>query len=76
MNSIHKFRGDCDIRVWLCQIAKNCYLSYLKKRGQTKNDDDLELQYFADPNETPEEKLVKQEEIAQVRKQLHEIPEP
>lgn len=76
MNSIHKFRGDCDIRVWLCQIAKNCYLSYLKKRGQTQNDDDLELQYFADPNETPEEKLVKQEEIAQVRKQLHEIPEP
>lgn len=76
MNSIHKFRGDCDIRVWLCQIAKNCYLSYLKKRGHTKNDDDLELQYFADPNETPEEKLIKQEEIAQVRKQLHEIPEP
>ena len=20
--SINKFRGDCDIRVWLCQIAK------------------------------------------------------
>ena len=31
MQSIDKFRGDCDIRVWLCQIAKNRYLSYLKK---------------------------------------------
>ena len=31
MNSIESFRGDCDIRVWLCQIAKNCYFTYLKK---------------------------------------------
>ena len=23
MKSIDSFRGDCDIRVWLCQIAKN-----------------------------------------------------
>ena len=29
MKSIDRFRGDCDIRVWLCQIAKNCYFSYL-----------------------------------------------
>ena len=25
MKSINSFRGDCDVRVWLCQIAKNCY---------------------------------------------------
>ena len=25
MRSIDSFRGDCDIRVWLCQIAKNSY---------------------------------------------------
>ena len=31
MKSFDGFRGDCDIRVWLCQIAKNCYYSYLKK---------------------------------------------
>lgn len=31
MQSLDKFRGDCDVRVWLCQIAKNCYYSYLKK---------------------------------------------
>ena len=23
MKSVDSFRGDCDIRVWLCQIAKN-----------------------------------------------------
>ena len=31
MNSIDSFRGDCDVRVWLCQIAKNFYYSYIKK---------------------------------------------
>ena len=31
MKSINSFRGDCDVRVWLCQIAKNTYYSYLKK---------------------------------------------
>ena len=35
MRSIDAFRGDTDIRVWLCQIAKNCYFSHLKKhQGQ------------------------------------------
>lgn len=29
LRSIGKFRGSCDMRVWLCQIAKNCYYTYL-----------------------------------------------
>ena len=31
MNALDRFRGNSDIRVWLCQIAKNQYLSYLRK---------------------------------------------
>ena len=31
INSIDGFRGDCDMRVWLYQIAQNTYYSYLKK---------------------------------------------
>ena len=27
LSSINKFRGECDVRVWLCQIAKNCYFT-------------------------------------------------
>lgn len=27
LGAIDDFRGDCDVRVWLCQIAKNCYLN-------------------------------------------------
>ncbi|MFS0865569.1 RNA polymerase sigma factor [Fredinandcohnia sp. 179-A 10B2 NHS] len=32
LTSLDSFRGDSDIRVWLCQIAKNSYYSYLRKK--------------------------------------------
>lgn len=44
MKSLHRFRGECHIRVWLCQIAKNCYFSHLKARNKLlpqKEADDL-----------------------------------
>ena len=28
LEKIDQFRGDCDVRVWLCQIAKNTFLKY------------------------------------------------
>ncbi|SEO06469.1 RNA polymerase sigma-70 factor, ECF subfamily [Amphibacillus marinus] len=31
LSAIKQFKGECDLRVWLCQIAKNNYLSYLRK---------------------------------------------
>ena len=36
LKAIHKFRGECDVRVWLCQIAKNCYYSFIKTVGKKK----------------------------------------
>ena len=27
IKTLHKFRGDCKINVWLCQIAKNVWYS-------------------------------------------------
>lgn len=32
--SLDRFRGDCEIKSWLCQIAKNTYCKYL--RNHTK----------------------------------------
>lgn len=32
LRKIHTFRGECDIRIWLCRIAKNSYTSYLRKK--------------------------------------------
>ena len=29
LEGIDRFRGDCDVRYWLCRIAKNCYTTAL-----------------------------------------------
>ena len=36
MRALDSFRGECDVRVWLCRIAKNCYYTYLKKASRTE----------------------------------------
>lgn len=76
MSSIENFRGECDLRVWLCQIAKNSYFSYLKKNGRTTSLDDAELQELADPDALIAEEVAKREDIQQAQKAVHTLPEP
>lgn len=76
MKSIEDFRGECDMRVWLCQIAKNAYYSYLKQSNRIANVDEAELQNMTDPNAFVEEQLGTQEEVRQIRKVLHIMPNP
>ena len=76
IHSIDSFRGDCDIRVWLCQIAKNSYLSYLKKSGHMDSIEDAELLNITVPDETIEEKIVRHDEAVRAQKVLHDIPDP
>ncbi len=76
MRSIGSFRGDCDIRVWLCQIAKNCYYTYLKKSKRTDSVDDTELSELPSEERPIEEQCMMQEEAARIRTVLHHISEP
>ncbi len=76
MKSIGEFRGDCDMRVWICQIAKNTYYSYLKKAAKTASVDETELQSIADPNACMEEQIIIQDETQKIRKVLHTISDP
>lgn len=76
MRSISSFRGDCEIRVWLCQIAKNCYYTYLKKSKKTDNVDDVELSELPSEESTIEEQCMKHEEAARIRTILHNVSEP
>ena len=32
--SLSRFRGECSIKSWLCQIAKNTYYKYLKTHAK------------------------------------------
>ena len=34
INGINNFKGECDVRVWLCQIAKNSFYTYARKKGR------------------------------------------
>ena len=73
MKSIDSFRGDCDIRVWLCQIAKNCYYSYLKKADQSESIDNVEIE---EQSASFEEQLFRHDTAMQIQKILHDVPEP
>ncbi|MDD6847930.1 MAG: sigma-70 family RNA polymerase sigma factor [Oscillospiraceae bacterium] len=75
MRSINKFKGDCDIRVWLCQIAKNSYFTYLKKVGCTADIDEIATASY-DLGLTVEEKIEQQDEATKIKKLLHNIPNP
>lgn len=35
MKKIDSFRGDCSLKVWLCQIAKNTFYNYEKAKQKT-----------------------------------------
>ena len=74
MKSIDKFRGDCDVRVWLCQIAKNTYLSYLKKQ---KNVVALEEENDIGATQDDIESLLVDKELAfKIHQKLHDMKEP
>lgn len=76
INSVDSFRGDCDIRVWLCQIAKNTYFSYLKKHKRELGAAETDLQDITDSDVSIDERIEKQEEARQIRKILHSMPNP
>lgn len=74
MRAIDTFRGDCDIRVWLCQIVKNTYFSYLKKQDRFVEIDDLEaLNTHISLN--LEESMIIQDKAMIVHTHLHNLPE-
>ena len=74
MHSIDSFRGDCDVRVWLCQIAKNCYYTHIKKIGKIQETDLDVLQNLPDPSPGLAEQLIRKEEVQRIQKVLPSLP--
>ena len=73
IKSIDTFKGDCDIRVWLCQIAKNCYFSYLRKNKKIIYTDE-EPEHISEIN--IEQLIVSKEDSIKVHEILHKLKEP
>lgn len=76
ITSINKFRGDCEIRVWLCQIAKNCYYSYIKKNKHNTNLENIETLNLVNTDINIDEEIIKKDQTMQIQKILHTIPDP
>ncbi len=74
MKSLHKFKGDCDVRVWLCQIAKNTYYNYCTRNHQTASDT-IEAT-TADSSVTIEETLEDAQQTMQIHHILHTMDDP
>lgn len=73
IKSIESFNGNCDIKVWLFQIAKNSYYSYIRKHKilieldsvpERKADFDIEKSVFSS------------EESMKIHEIIHNLSEP
>jgi len=70
LKHIDSFRGQCRLYVWLCQIAKNTYITYCRK--QNRASPELE----GDSEATLEEYLCTKETAFEIHKVLHRLPDP
>lgn len=70
LKSIDSFRGQCRLYVWLCQIAKNTYFTYMGKQGKE------EAAQEVTSGDSMEEKLLIKETAFEIHKLLHNLPEP
>lgn len=72
LKSIDKFKGNCKISVWLCQIAKNSYYTHLEK--QKRHETDGVPEKTSDDN--LEQLLADKEEALGIHRVLHSLNEP
>ena len=73
LKALPQFRGDCDIRTWLCAMGRNCYLSHLRKAKPSEPIDELQI---PDPKQSVEEQMLDRDQAMVIHRVLHALPEP
>ena len=74
LKKVDEFRGECDVRVWLCQIAKHTLYDHLKKEKKYLPGE--EIPEWAEGDEGFEKKLAQRSQAMEIHKVLHKLPEP
>ena len=74
LKNIDKFKGDCHLFTWICQIAKNTYFTYCKKENKYISAETLENLMLE--TEGFEEGILDKEQARRLHIFLHELPEP
>lgn len=72
LENIEHFHGTCKIHVWLCQIAKNSYFSYLKKQKHIVESPEVDIE---EPGNL-EQSIIRKDTAFQIHKHLHTLEEP
>ena len=73
LKALPTFRGDCDIRTWLCAMARNAFVSHQRKEKPSQSIEELQI---PDSRKTVEEWIVDQEQAMAIHRILHDPPEP
>ena len=76
LKSIDSFRGECEIRVWLCQIAKKSYYTYIKKNSKIQNVEETELLNLPDNKNNVADEVTSRLGALAIQKILEELDEP
>lgn len=73
MKTIHRFRGECKLSVWLCQIAKRTWYRELNKnkRKPSVSLDELEIPIPA--SRDPEKDVLRNEDKLAMFRTLHQL---
>lgn len=73
IHSLDSFEGKSDIKVWLFQIAKNSYYSYLRKNKRAVPTEEFHKEI---DNTNLEKKMIDKDELMRIHKILHTLPDP
>jgi len=73
VKEINKFKGNCKISVWLCQIAKHLWYKKLKKESKEKHISFEELESDIIENESTEEIICKKEDNLKLYKDIQKL---
>lgn len=77
LNSIDRFKGNCQLYVWLCQIAKNTYFTYAQKQKRYAAEADaVEPDLMAGNELEPEAGYLGKETLQRLHVLLHQLKEP
>lgn len=75
VKNIHKFRNECSLKVWLCEIAKNKWKNRLKKeKGKILYENIENIDYYI-YEDTLEDEIISREEIIELYRKIHNLDE-
>ena len=75
VEDIKKFRGECKLSVWLCQIAKHLWYKELKKSKKNKNISINDLNEEIEEAQTTEDIICEKEEKLKLFKDMQKLDE-